>query len=261
MFRISVCLGTLLVLICCAMLVAGQPSIASGTFLPATTIYYGCVNNSTGAIRIVSKTTVCKSTEHKIQWNQIGPQGPAGPQGPQGVQGPQGPAGPQGPKGAQGPTGPQGPQGPAGPQGPPGVSVGNFAAAGSTSIGSPVVVAQTNPVKTSGTYYVNATALLVIDAADSAAYCYVTTGSSGGQDGIYGGSSNAGQWEQASIADAWNVSAGDVVQMVCYSNASDSNTFVFNASLTATLIQSSFDSKPKHLRRMGSSNPKAPREN
>ena len=252
MFRVSVCLGTLLVLTCCVMLVVSQPSVASGALVPASTIYYGCVTNSTGAIRIVSKTTVCKSTEHKIQWNQIGPQGPAGPQGPQGPQGAQGPQGPQGPKGAQGP---------AGPQGPPGISVGNFAAAGSTFIGSAAVVAQTNPVKTTGTYYVNATALLAIDAADSAAYCYVTTGSSGVQDGIYGGSSNAGQFEQASIADAWNVSAGDVVQMVCYSNAGDSNTYVYNASLTATLIQSSFDSKPKHLHHKGTSNPKAPREN
>jgi hypothetical protein len=108
-------------------------------------------------------------------------------------------------------------------------------------------------------YYVNATALLVIDAADSAAYCYVTTGSSGAQDGIYGGSSNAGQWEQASIADAWSVSAGDVVQLVCYSNAGDANTYVSNASLTATLISSSFGAKPKHLRHIGSANPKAPK--
>jgi hypothetical protein len=108
-------------------------------------------------------------------------------------------------------------------------------------------------------YYINASALLVIDAADSAAYCYVTTGSSGAQDGLYGGSSNAGQWEQASLADAWNVSAGDVIQLVCYSNASDANTYVYNASLTATLIQSSFNNRPKHLQHMGSSNPKAPK--
>src|ERR1700745_2611876 len=55
----------------------------------ASTTYYGCVNNSTGAISIVGSSTVCKTGFHKIQWNQIGP---AGPVGPRGATGPVGPA-------------------------------------------------------------------------------------------------------------------------------------------------------------------------
>src|SRR5437588_12900327 len=59
-----------------------------------TTVYYACVNNTTGAIQIVSSTTTCPTGTHKIHWNQQGPVGPAGPQGPQGPQGQTGPIGP-----------------------------------------------------------------------------------------------------------------------------------------------------------------------
>jgi len=65
----------------------------------ATVTYYGCVTNSTGAIRIVSSTTTCKTTEHKIQWNDPGP---TGPKGATGAAGPKGATGPQGPQGTPG---------------------------------------------------------------------------------------------------------------------------------------------------------------
>ena len=87
-----------------------------GALAQASTVtYYACVNNSTGAITIVSATKTCATGFHKIQWNQQGPAGPAGPTGPKGA------TGPAGPKGATGATGAQGP---AGPQGPPGLAVG-----------------------------------------------------------------------------------------------------------------------------------------
>jgi hypothetical protein len=52
------------------------------------------------------------SSEIKITWNSVGPQGPqgdTGAAGPQGPQGDTGAAGPQGPKGDTGPAGPRGP--------------------------------------------------------------------------------------------------------------------------------------------------------
>jgi hypothetical protein len=250
MFRTSVCMCALFLIACCLPSVA-QPSAASANdLLPSATIYYGCVNNSTGDIRIVSKSTVCKSTEHKISWDQTGPQGPKGPQGPVGPQGPKGPQGAQGPQGPQGPTGPTGPQGPTGPtgptgpQGPPGISVGNFASnINFVSLASPVVVAQTNPVL-GGEYYVNATAVLYIDSADYSAYCYVTTGNNGfNDDGLLGGSTAVGTIQTAAIADSWTVAAGDVVQLVCVSANSDANSVAESASLTATLINSADDRK------------------
>lgn len=290
MYRKSVFARAFSLLACCALAMAFQPSAAAADTAnpPVVTIYYGCVTNATGAIRIVGKTTVCKTTEHKIQWDQTGPvgpkgpagptgpQGPAGAQGPAGPKGPAGPAGPQGPAGAQGPAGPKGPtgaQGPAGPagptgpqgptgaQGPPGISVGNFAGTNSAIfLGSPVVVAQTGAIQTTGVYYINATALISIDFNDSAAYCYVTIGSSGAADGIYGGSSNAGFWEQASVSDSWFVGAGDVVQMVCYSNSGDANTYANNASVTAILINSAFNSKVKHSHTVRPFDPRGPKQ-
>jgi hypothetical protein len=122
------------------------------------------------------------------------------------------------------------------------------------------VVAQTNAIQSTGTYYINATALISIDTFDSAAYCYVTLASSGAFDGISGGSSNAGFWEQASVADAWSISSGDAVQLICYSNSGDGNTYVNNASVTATLINSAFDTKRKsrHPRPFDPRGPKQP---
>ena len=115
-------------LLACVLPMSAQRSTAlvNLALTPATVTYYGCVNNSTGDLRVVDKTTTCNAGERKIQWNQVGPQGPAGPQGPKGATGAQGPAGPTGPQGPQGPAGPkgatgaQGPAGPTGPQGPQG---------------------------------------------------------------------------------------------------------------------------------------------
>ena len=60
-----------------AALAAGAiPAIAAATTTAVT--YYACVTNSTGAIKIVGKATVCGTGQHKISWNNVGPQGPAG---------------------------------------------------------------------------------------------------------------------------------------------------------------------------------------
>jgi hypothetical protein len=56
----------------------------------SSTVYFACVNNSSGTIHVVSSTGQCSNNEVSINWNQ---QGPAGPQG---LTGPQGPAGPSG---------------------------------------------------------------------------------------------------------------------------------------------------------------------
>ncbi len=76
MFRIKVWVGAVFML--CTPAVAAQQAVppANPTQSNAVVILFGCVNNSTGAIRIASNATVCKTTEHKIHWNQKGPQGP-----------------------------------------------------------------------------------------------------------------------------------------------------------------------------------------
>ncbi len=97
-----------------------------------TTVYYACVNNSSGSLTIVSAGEECSKNETMISWNQAGLKGDRGEQGIPGVKGDTGDAGTQGPKGDKGETGAVGPQGEQGipglkgdkgdlgPQGPPG---------------------------------------------------------------------------------------------------------------------------------------------
>jgi hypothetical protein len=234
MFRISVCVCAFLLLACCVLPLAAQPSAASaGVGSPMATTFYGCVNNSTGAIRIVSSGTVCKSTEHKIHWNQVGPKGPQGPQGPPGVQGP------------------PGSQGPPGAQGPPGISIGNSTSAGSSGgLGSTASLILATFVQTSGVYYVTGSALLNISPG-SGVYCYLTTATEGG-GGTQGGSNIAG-FNQASMSNSMYASAGDYLEMWCYDPANLGTSYVWNSSLTGVLINSAFDRKKSQHSKVRSS--------
>src|SRR6516164_990232 len=84
---------------------------------------FACVNNNSGAVRIVAQGAACRTPESLVTWNVVGPQGPpspAGPAGAQGSAGQQGPAGPQGMRGEGGERGPYGPAGAPGPKGEPG---------------------------------------------------------------------------------------------------------------------------------------------
>jgi hypothetical protein len=104
-----------------------------------------------------------------------------------------------------------------------------------------ILVGQTNPVPTSGVYYINAAALLEVASADpEGAFCYDTTASSG-TPSQYGGSGDAAdRLQQASIADALFISAGDSAQLWCYS-ALGGGSYDFNSGITATLINSASD--------------------
>src|SRR5262245_9030853 len=81
---------------------------------------FACVNNNSGAVRIVAQGVACRTPESLVTWNVVGPQGPPGPAGPAGAQGSAGQQGPAGPQGMSGERGPYGPAGPPGPKGEPG---------------------------------------------------------------------------------------------------------------------------------------------
>src|SRR4029453_18227167 len=66
-------------------------------------IIHGCVLRTTGVLRIIDANKSCAPNERRIQWDQIGPAGPAGPAGPTGLAGPPGPRGPLWPSGTRGP--------------------------------------------------------------------------------------------------------------------------------------------------------------
>jgi hypothetical protein len=219
MFRTTtyLCLGSLLA--CGALLGTAHPAAAATNGgVPVTTIYYGCVNNSTGAIRIVSSSTTCKTTEHKIQWNQTGPQGPAGP------------AGPKGPKGSTGATGATGPQGP------PGISVGYSVRVADVALAAyPGVLVAETPAVQAGTYFVSASTLFFLATGDDG-FCYITSVNNAGVTGNYGGTGTGGSYAQASNTDVFSVTDGDAFQLFCYNAGLSSE--VFNATMTATLINS-----------------------
>ena len=231
MFRNNVC--TVLLLAFSVLPIAAQQTApsANGIQSPVAVTIFGCVNDSTGAVRIVSSNTVCKATEHKIHWNQVGPQG---------NQGNQGPRGPQGAQGSQGPQGLQGPQGPAG------VSLGYSsvipAGNGLTLTSGRQVIAQTNPIATTGTYFISASVLPFVEAGDDSVFCYDALASTGGNPSQFGGSFQSANYAQASITDVLFIMAGDTVQLGCETDG-DNGSFVFNAGITATLINSSNQAK------------------
>ena len=92
-----------------ALTIAGT-AFGLGVYMNAhggdTSRIHGCVDNRTGALRIVGATQNCTaSKETALDWNIAGPAGTQGVPGPAGLQGPQGVAGPIGPAGPSGPPG------------------------------------------------------------------------------------------------------------------------------------------------------------
>jgi hypothetical protein len=57
-------------------------------------VFHACVNNDSGAIKLVSKDVGCTENSSKVSWNRTGPKGETGATGAQGEPGPPGPAGP-----------------------------------------------------------------------------------------------------------------------------------------------------------------------
>lgn len=239
--------GLLFLLAGCFFIAAAQLPLSA-----ATVTYFACINNSTGAIRIVSQSTTCNTGEHKIAWNQTGPVGPQGPAGATGPAGPTGPKGATGATGATGPIGPTGPAGPtgatgpAGPQGPAGLSSGSFellqAGLYPTLISEPVVYLITNSAQTSSWYFISATLMLYVDSNDGAAFCYDSLHSTGTAS-QYGGSSLPGGYQQVSINDAVFLNAGDYVEVSCYSWNGDGSSFLYNGAITAVQMNSFFAAK------------------
>jgi hypothetical protein len=117
--------GRLGIVVGVGIAIAAVVSVAASS-VQTTNVIYGCRKAQNGQLRVVDATTICDPSEVSIQWNVVGPAGPAGPQGLQGPQGLVGPQGQQGPPGPQGEAGPQGQpgspgaKGDTGPQGPPG---------------------------------------------------------------------------------------------------------------------------------------------
>ncbi|GAB3440198.1 hypothetical protein GCM10027517_14480 [Phycicoccus ginsengisoli] len=120
-----VVLGSTVLLVAGAQVVAAQPSAVSAT---TPTVINACYQKNQGMLRLLVGSERCRPSEVPISWNQqgiqgpVGPQGPAGPKGDTGATGATGATGPAGPVGPVGPVGPKGDTGATGPQGPSGIS-------------------------------------------------------------------------------------------------------------------------------------------
>lgn len=159
----------------------------------AATIY-ACVNDSTGAIVIVSATHTCSSNQHKISWNLPGSQGP------------------------------------------PGFSVGYAAKSDKPVYLNGIKAALVTPtVQHTGTYYINAAAVLYIDSGDTAAACWVATNST--TSFLQSASTLTGAFQQVAVSDFLHVTAGQQIALVCNSGKEDPGTFVNDAGLIALPIQ------------------------
>ncbi|WP_218781033.1 collagen-like protein [Bacillus sp. EB106-08-02-XG196] len=71
----------------------------------SNTVYYACVNQNNGLLKMVDEAKECQNHEVKISWNQVGPKGDPGVKGEIGDTGAIGPQGPTGLQGPQGETG------------------------------------------------------------------------------------------------------------------------------------------------------------
>jgi hypothetical protein len=74
--------------IVCPGLLFAFGGIALATIPDANGVFHACVDNKTGAVRLIDPTTdTCASKETSKSWDMIGPMGLPGPQGPAGPPG------------------------------------------------------------------------------------------------------------------------------------------------------------------------------
>lgn len=97
-------------------------------------------------------------------------------------------------------------------------------------------VAQTNPIATSGTYFISASLLPFVEAGDTYVFCADALASTGAHS-EFGGSFQSGNYAEASITDVLFIAAGDAVQLDCETGGNN-GSFIFDGALTATLINS-----------------------
>ena len=149
--------------------------VAYASIPDAGGVIRGCYkpNVGPGNLRVIdpAKGQQCATTEHHLDWNQIGPSGPQGAQGPSGPQGAQGPSGPQGIQGASGPSGPKGDKGDPGTSG----SSTGFSVSKSTLTplaGTETILSKTMPA---GNYVLYAALTATYDVPDDqgSGVCYL----------------------------------------------------------------------------------------
>jgi hypothetical protein len=163
--------------------------------------------------------------------------------------------------------GPQGIPGIQGIQGPAGFSEAVFGAGYSavlvTSLnGSGVLTAHSGTVQTEG-YYLVTTGGLIGAAPGDAAYCYVSTSSTGNyDDGLIAGISNYDgtsdyRWGSITVTDYVYAYAGDTIDLYCFSFTGGTGSEVWTASVSGTLIENPIIAAAAAAARAVAAKPKA----
>jgi hypothetical protein len=186
-------------------------SPAAGTTGATTTgTIKACYQTTTSpaTIKHIPTSSTCPSGNSTLTWNQVGPQGS---------------------------------QGPAGPQGPAGISVGTSGTSG-TSV--PLNQAQTlktvlsgSVAPASGTYYVNASVMLVVAQGDTVACILADNGNAAGAFSTVGPVANQ-TYETLPLSGAIGMSAGDTPQVLCSDYTSNNSTSFYDGGITSVLINS-----------------------
>lgn len=115
-----------------------------------------------------------------------------------------------------------------------------------------IMVNQTAAIATSGTYYLSASVLLDIDSGDTGGdFCFITTANTFPATDNYGGSGLTGGYQAGSMTDIFFIEAGDSAQVWCYdASTGDALSTLYDSNLTATLINSASDAKPRHSKKV-----------
>jgi hypothetical protein len=118
---------------------------------------------------------------------------------------------------------------------------GFTAPATDTPIGPTAVEVASTGALAAGTYYVNATALLLVATGDRFGFCYVAKGSTNAAVS-YGGAFQE-NYVQAAESIAMSISSGDTVQEWCYAGGSNGSV-AYNSGITAIRVLSSSGTTP-----------------
>jgi hypothetical protein len=180
-------------------------AVVAGVAIPAlaggkSVTFYACVTSKTGAIKVVSKSARCHAGQHKISWNNVGPQGPAGQTGQ---------------------------------PGPAGVVTGYSAVAhgGTISTSSTAVTSLTLPT---GSFIVNASVYLDISSSEAettnVADCRLTDGSGAVLDTSAATVVLTGNTGATTLSLTGATSKGGTTQVLCTSGSTDN---LDTASITA----------------------------
>jgi hypothetical protein len=200
-----------------ALTVLGIGSGALASSAPTTNQIKACYKNGATLPPLdhIATTGTCPTGNSSLVWKKVGPAGPKGPQGP---------------------------------QGPAGISAGvSGTSAAPVTLNQAqtlIPVISTAAAPTTGTYYVNASIMLVVAQGDT------VTCLASGANGDTGAFTTVGPvanqtYETLPLSQMVPLNAGGSATVMCSDYTSNSGTSFYDGGITATLINSAAGNAPR----------------